>query len=251
MLIRDLAMGRRLMEGAPDDGAPGDPPAPATPPTPPATPPADTVTIDRSEHDRIQAENRRLKKAAKDREEQEAQAKAQREADAARAAGDFDKALGIERAEKERLQGLLQQRNARDAVVAEAAARGLNAEQARALARLTETSGIETDDLGEVRADQVATAVEATLQAYPNMFKAGPATPPSDDGKGGKPRRQAGPATPTGDGGGKPEGYVSPEEYTATPQEVRHTAEFQARVARSRPYWPKVVPANSFASDPG
>lgn len=234
----------------PVSGAPAPSPDPSPAPAPDPTPAPAPLNVDPAEWNRIQAENRRLKKAAKDREETDARKKAEEDAAAAKAAGDFDRALGVKDDENERLRQQLQQRDARDAVVAEAAARGLNAEQGRALARLTDIAGVETDDLGEVRADQVASAVDATLQAYPNMFQAAPAPGTPGDPPPARPRRGTVPGTPPREPA-KPEGFVTMEEYIATPQEVRLSPEFQKRVQKSRPYWPKIVPAKSFASDPG
>jgi len=60
-------------------------------------------------------------------------------------------------------------------------------------------------------------------------------------------RRTPGPANPSIPSA--PSDLISPEQYVNTPAAIRLSPEFRERVARSRKYWPKTVPASSFARE--
>ena len=78
-------------------------------------------------------------------------------------------------------------------------------------------------------AEEIAAAKAAEEKVVPKTPAAGPAVP-ADDSR-------------------KPTGYISPEEFMATPLAERMTDEFQKRVAISEPQWPGEVPATSFSVD--
>jgi len=196
----------------------------------------ENVTLSKAEHDRLQAENRRLKKERADLEA--ADKERENAAAAARAieAGRFDEALGVERAEKARLLRELQTRDAREAVRAEVASLGVTPEMVAACCDLVKLDAISPDDPSTVKA-----AVDAAKAAYPAIFADSPA-----------PRRRANsPAVPPEGqpNDGKPSGYVSPEEYMNTAHSVRVSREFSQRVENSKPFWPTKVPRTTFATE--
>lgn len=207
----------------------------------------EAIKVDPGEWNRLNAQLRKLQADARKRE-REAEERAHREEqERLKAAGEFEQAVERERQRAKKMERQLRERNVRDAVLESAAAQGFSAEQARALARLTSMGSIELDDLGEPRPDQVDAAVEATMAQFPNLFKSG-GEPGGESEPKPRRRRQSGPATPVRETGAPFEGYVSPEEYANTPRDVRMSAEFRERVAKSEPHWPDKVPANSFAT---
>ncbi len=194
------------------------------------------VAVKQVDHDaqagdlrRIRKENVALKQAKEDRDLAD-------QAEAAKAAGDFDTALGAERdarkaADKRASKALLG-----DAITDVLLARNYTGEQATAIKRMVDRDTVELDGSGEPVAASVTAAVDSVVEQFPNMFNT---EAPTDTPK---PARRAGPATPPpGAQDGKPEGYVSPEEYQATPMATRYTDAFRARVEVSRPFWPKVI----------
>jgi hypothetical protein len=213
----------------------------AAPPTVqvPAQPelPEGFVAVKQTDHDaqagdlrRIRKENAALKQAKEDRDLAD-------QAEAAKAAGDFDTALGVERdarkaADKRTSKALLG-----DAITDVLLARNYTGEQATAIKRMVDRDTVELSG-GEPVAASVTAAVDAVVEQFPNLFNTEAPTPENAE----RPARRAGPATPPpGAQDGKPEGYVSPEEYQATPMATRYTDAFRARVEVSRPFWPKVI----------
>jgi hypothetical protein len=198
-----------------------------TPPVPPG--PTSQVTIEKTEFDRLQAEARRATKALRDREAADESKRAQDAANAAAAAGEFNKALEIERAEKARLADQLALRDRKDSLQDEILRRNLSGSQARMLGRLVDVSGESFDP---------ATAVEAVLAEYPDLF-----APPAAPEISAPPVRRAGPVPPANPTSAPFAGYISPQEYDRFPHRVRLTPDFQQRVAASRPYWPTTFDA--------
>lgn len=185
------------------------------------------VTLDKAEHDRLQAENRRMAKVLRERESADDARRAKEAADAAVAAGEFNKALELERAEKARLTDQLKLRDRRDTLQDEILKRTLTGSQARMLTRLVDVSPDTFD---------AANAVESVMSEYPDLFAA-PQAPQTD------PVRRGGPVPPAKPGNVPFEGYISPEEYGRFPHAVRLTPKFQERVAASRAYWPTTFDA--------
>lgn len=105
------------------------------------------------------------------------------------------------------------------------ASRGLRGDRAVALRKLIADPG-----------DDIETAIDAHLAAFPTLF-AEPTPAP-------RMRRGLGPTTPPVHSGAlarRPAGFVSREEYVATDHTTRMTPEFRKRVEVSKPYWPKAV----------
>ncbi len=218
------------------------PAAPAT-----AVLPEGHVAVSASEHNKLQAENRRLKKADADRTAAAEEAETTRLQDAAKAAGDFDEALRLERERTAkadaRANALAINDNLRDAIMSA----GYAGEQAAALKGLVNINAITLDANGAPAPGAVEAAVEAITTQYPAMFakEAAPVTPAGEATAVPEARRAVAPATPVGDGNAQG-GYISQEEYVNTPSAVRLTPEFQKRVEDSKHRWPATVPANSF-----
>lgn len=222
---------------------------PQTQTVPPQQPTApDVVQLDRKEHDRLQAELRRAQKALKDKEEAEAEARRQAAQKAAEERGDFETALKEEQKERERLKAQLAERDKKDAVRDAIAGVGLVGTKANLVRRLVDLSLVtETDGVYDAQA-----AVQAVVDEYPDLF--GTETSEEDPSqaeptqrrvlRGAAPAVRRG-AAPAAQHPAVPfEGYISPEEYAATPSAVRKTSkDFQQRVEASRPYWPKTISA--------
>lgn len=226
-------------------------PAPTDPPADPPGMPPGTVSLTKEEHDRLQADARTAKRKLATLEEANTAREAADEAEAARAAGDFDKALRVGREETERLQGQLSLRDVTDAVRDEISSLGYSGSRAGGLQRLVDAKAIATVE-GAPDPDGVTAAVAATIAQYPDLFQIeGSETPGAEEEEKGM-RRTPGPAAPTKASlDAKPPDYIAPEAYASYPHEVRMTPEFQERVRKSRPHWPKKVPATSFSVDQG
>lgn len=225
----------------PDDEGTSNPPADDGQPAPA---PAGTVAVDPAEWNRVNAENRRLRKQQEKAEKAERDRKAQEDVEAAEAAGEFQKGVDAANKRADDAEAKLAEREIRDAVRDYIGTLGLSGSKAAALLRLVDLKIVDED-----APESVEAAVGVVLQQYPDLF-AGETTPSSDDTdkETRRMRRQPGPSSPPdAEKTTLPADYVSPEEYVATPREVRYTDDFRARVAKSRPYWPKILPANTFA----
>lgn len=211
-----------------DDQLPPASTSPA-PPAPGSIPPG-AVFLSQEEHNRNQAELRVLRKAQKALQEKEEKEASER----ARAAGEFDKLVANERQKRieaeERASALERRQQVSDAIVA----RGLTGERAAALVRLVDST-----------IEDAAAAVEDAVAKFPSLF--GPETPATPAPPPAPKRAPVGPATPPSapqsgaSGKSLPDGYLSPEEFMATPPQVRATAAFQARIAISQPHWEQMV----------
>ena len=217
----------------------------------PATPelPEGMVIVRQSEHDALQGDLRRtrkenatLKQADTDRQQKE-------RTDAHAAAGDFDKAMGEERTARNAAESRASKAELGDAITDVLLTRSYTGEQARAIRQLVDRGAVEKDASGVPIAESVTAAVDAVVAQYPNLFS-NTAPPPPDVPAQRAPRRP-GPATPApGAMDGKPEGYISQEDYANTPQVVRFTADFKKRVELSEPYWEKHIHRSDLQSDP-
>lgn len=203
--------------------------------------PSDTVVLSKAERDELFATNRRLQRQLRTMQEAEEKRRRDAERAAAEAAGEYDKALRIEREAREKAESRATKVAKRSAVRDAAAERGLSAGQAKALARLIDLNAVEVGEDGDVDSHSLGAAVESVLGEYPDLFKA--------DKRAGARAPAASPANPPRNGGAPFEGYVSPEEYAHTPFEERMSPEFQKRVERSQAHWPDVVPAKAFAQE--
>ncbi len=224
--------------------------APVTPVEPAAAAAAvddGTLVVDRSEHNRVQAENRKLRKDADKAKAVEEQRLHDEKQDTLKAAGKFDEALKSERDRSAGLELRLERQGAASALSDEISAQGFSGEQAAAIKRLANLSAVEFAD-GDPVQSSVAAAVQSVVQQFPSMFAAAAEPEPTVDGEAPRTQRRAGPAAPVAaaNGAQKPAGYISREDYANTHARVRLTPEFQARVALSEPYWPTVVPIDTF-----
>jgi hypothetical protein len=218
------------------------------PPAEPVTPPG-TVQLTVEEHSRLQAEARTAKKRAAKLEEEKTSREAADAAEAARAAGEFDTALHIEREEAKRLREQLAARDVTDAVRDAILSQGFTGSRASGLQRLVNAKAIEVID-GVPDPDGVTAAVAATIEQYPDLFQTSAPASPAPEEEGAPMRRTPGPAAPPNANlDGAPPDYVSPQEYVKTPHKVRITPEFRERVRKSRPHWPVKIPATSFTVD--
>lgn len=223
-------------------------PATSTPAAP-ATPelPEGMVMVSQKEHDAIQGDLRRTRtelKAKKDAEEDRERKERQ---DASVAAGKFDEALGEEREARKKADRRAEKALLGDAITDVLLSRNYTGEQATALKQLVDRDQVELDSDGAPMAASVAAAVDSVVERFPNLFDV--KAPNADDPPPRTPRR-TGPATPPPENqGGKPEGYVSPEEYAATPMAVRYTDEFRKRAEMSQAFWPKNINRSDLQQD--
>lgn len=227
-----------------------------------------TVELTQAEHNALQARLRKYEKAERERQEQERK----QQEEALKAAGRWDEMVGKERAERERLEQELRRRDATDAVAAAATAAGYNPEQVNAIRRMVSADSIEVDAAGKPNQVQVERAVEGVTKQFPNLFRAQsqsaesveqsqavPAQQPQAPAQPQQPepqKRPAGPPASPPAPSNLPAGYISPEEYSNTPANIRLSKEFQARVAASEPYWKEQgvfgnIPASTFAVGQG
>lgn len=229
----------------------GDTPTPDPTPAPAATPVVDRlpdgyVAIQETEHNRLRAENRKLRKEGEDRAAAEKAAEQKRQQDAMVAAGELDKALAASDARAAEAVARADRLGVLDVLRDEISIRGYAGEKASALKQLVDVDRIPLVD-GSPAAGAVKEAVDATVQAYPALFKLAQPDPDPGPGKSGTRRVQT-PAAPVGDG--KPKGdLLTMEEYLETPQHIRVSPEFQERVRKARPTWPAEVPVISFAQE--
>lgn len=223
-------------------------PAPAAPAAPAV--PAGHMVISDAEHNRLNAENRRLAAAATARTEADAAAETQRQQDAAVARGDFDSALSKEQERTTAANQRADRLATTDAVRDEIAVQGFGGEQARALKDLVNLGAI-TITNGAAEPASLKQAVSNVVGQYPAMFKLASGTEPGTPAAAvPTPRSAAAPAVPVVQGQPVGVGYMTPEEYMATPQAVRISdPEFAKRVEASRHRWPTEVPATTFAQD--
>lgn len=214
----------------------------------PSAVPDGFVLVKKEDHDKVHGDLRRTKGELRTMQEQETQRQRDaRQADAT-AAGEYDKALGVEREEKEELRGKLRNATLGDTLTDVIAGKGYTGEQGAALKRLVDRESIEFS--GDAPTDaSVEAAVNDCIAKFPNMFakQAAPAADGEDTGEQ-RPQRRAGPATPV-PGKQKPEGYISPEEYASTPWQTRHTEEFQKRAKLSEPFWPQHIHRDDLQTD--
>jgi hypothetical protein len=229
-----------------EDTAPSTPEVPTheapEPTAPPSGGPPGTVQLTTEEHNRLQADARTARRRA-DKLEQDAKAREDREAqEAAKAAGDFDTALRIEREKGERLEREATERDVRDAVRDHIIGLGYSGSRVTALQKL-----VSTTEIGEAHdADTIAAVVATTISQYPDLFIVKDDAP--EGGSAPRVRRTPGPSTPPDDASraASDPDYISPQEYLDTPHAVRHSPEFRARVDKSRPHWPTSVSATAF-----
>lgn len=206
----------------------------------PGLPPGHIVLAE-AEHSRLQAELRQANKRLAQIEEQRLAREREEKIESERAAGRFDAALAEERIAREKAE--------QRAVRAEKAQqlrdlisdRGLTGERAAALRKLV-----------DLDAQDLATEVEATIEAFPNLFGTSEPSPPPADPQ--RMVRRPGPTTPPATPPTQnkynrlPADFVTPEEYLDTPMHVRYSDEFRKRVEASKPHWPKKIKASDFVS---
>lgn len=224
------------------------------PPTPevPAAPqvPEGMVMVRQSEHDAVQGDLRRTRKENATLKQADTERQRKETQDAAVAAGRFDEALGAERSARTTAESRASKAELGDAITDVLLSRSYTGEQASAIKQLVNRDAVELDSNGEPVPASVAVAVDSVVARFPNLFDTTAPPPPPPDVPGRTPRRP-GPATPAPDAqDGKPEGFISQEEYAATPQAVRFTEAFQARVKLSEPFWPKFIRQSDLHSDP-
>lgn len=202
-----------------------------------------SVTLSKEEHDRIQAEARVAQRKLAKLEKEQADRVEREKAEAARAAGDFDEALRLEREKREKLEAAVLKRDVRDAVRDVIAAKGVVGSKAAALMRLVDVDSLAAG--GDIPVPElIEEQVDATVALFPDLFVAIPEDPEP------RVKRTPGPASPpAAKRDDRTPDYVSPEEYQNTPHEIRLSPEFRDRVRQSRPHWPKIVPANTFSVD--
>lgn len=212
---------------------------PATPPATPATPevPEGFVMVSQKEHDATQGDLRRTRKELTTRKDADEARERKEQQDAAAAAGDFDKALGVERTATAVANARASKAELGDAITDVLLMRSYTGEQATAIKQLVDRDAVEVDSNGQPVAASVVAAVDSVVERFPNLFNPAAPEPPAP-----RTPRTAGPATPSAEQqSGLPEGYVSPEEYERTPLDTRYSDAFRARVAISEPFWPKHI----------
>ena len=220
-------------------------PTPTPAPTPTPGIPAGHVAISEAEHNRTNAELRRLKKDAADREAADAAATTQADREAAEARGQYDAALAAEQTAREAAEAQVTALTGETALLQEVTRRGFGGEQAAALLKLTDASTVTADAGAEA-------AVEAAIAKYPALFKpATPAPAPGTPAPAPAPTSQNLPPASVdySQGHETVDGFLTMEEYLRTPASERVTESFQARVAKSEPFWPSEVPASSFTQE--
>ena len=227
----------------PDD-TDSDPVAPVEPSdSAPAPKPASTVQLTEAEYARMQGENRVLRRRAEKAEKLETDRKAKDDDAAAEAAGEFQKGIANAKARADAAEDRLRQRDVRDSVRDYIATIGLTSTKAAALLRLVDIGHVDEDASQE----SIEASVAVVLQQYPDLFVV-EADPNNGTPETPRMRRTPGPsAPPDAQKDSLPANYLSPEEYVATPQPVRLTESFRSRIADSRPFWPKTLPATTFA----
>lgn len=211
------------------------------------TPPEGFALVTQAEHDRNAAELRRLRKMQADREKADADATAERARREAEATGNYQAALQAEAARRQLAEDQARQLAQKDALREAIMLKGYAGEQAAAIVRLANVSTIPVDSSGNADTGAAAAAVDGVLQQFSNLFKQGGAPVPNPTNPNPAQPRSA-PAAPARQEP-IPTGFLSMEEYLATPVEVRMTPEFQKRVTLSQARWPKEVPATSFAQE--
>jgi hypothetical protein len=219
-------------------------PAPTPAPAPNSGVPAGHVAISEADHNRMNAELRRLKKEAADREAADAAAQTQAEREAAEARGAYDAALAAEQAARVAAEAKAAELATRESLRTEVSNRGFGGEQANALINLIDASDVSPDG-------GATAAIEAVVAKYPALFaKPTPPAPGTTPQPGTRP--QLPPATDGvtyGAGHETVDGFVTMAEYLRTPMAERLSPTFQERVAKSEPYWPSEVPASSFTQE--
>lgn len=224
------------------------PPAdPTQTPPPAASLPAGHVAISQEEHNRLQAENRRLRKAQDEAERKREAQEAERQRQAAEEQGDYQKALEQERKQREAAEERLRRASVADALRDEISSRGFSGQKAAALRRMVDAGSVQLDQDGEPNKGQLMAAVDTVMTSYPDLFPA-PSGAEEEPEVKPTPRKASAPATPPNSGGAQGD-LLTMEEYLSTPANLRLTPEFQKRVERSRHSWPSAVSATSFAHE--
>ncbi len=204
--------------------------------------------VRQSEHDAVQGDLRRIRKENATLKQADTDRQRNERTDAAKATGDFDTALGEERSATAAANARASKAELGDAITDVLLTRSYTGEQARAIRQLVDRESVEMDTNGEPVAASVTAAVDAVVTQYPNLFD-NTAPPPPDTPAQRAPRRP-GPATPApGVMDGKPEGFISQEEYSNTPQAIRFTADFRKRVELSEPFWEKHINRSDLQQD--
>jgi hypothetical protein len=223
------------------------PASPAEAPASPAEAPAprqsegDTIALSKRQHDQLFGENRTLKEKLRKVEE----AEAKRERDKLAAEGRYEDAVRV--ADEAREAAELRATNlAREAAVRDAALRrGWTPDQVTAAVDLAALDSVQLGEDGRAVDATVETALDALAGKYASIFT----TPAPGGDAGARPSEPAptpGPTNPPA-AGAPFSGYVSPEEYVRTPQNIRMSADFQKRVHLSKPHWPQKVRSDTFA----
>jgi hypothetical protein len=210
----------------------------------------DNVTLSKKEHDAAFGELRLLKEEKRKREEREADEEREAAQKKAKDEGDYEAAVELERDEKKAAQSKAQKIGVKLALSEAAEERGWSVAQRKLARKLIDVEKLDFDDEGEPTVDSMKTVLDAVAEEYPDAFTVAEPEPGDGEIEPGKKKARKAPATPPK--GQKPfEGYVSPDEYMATPREVRLTPEFQGRVELSRAHWPDSVPHDSFPGGSG
>lgn len=204
--------------------------------------PAGHVMISEAEHNRMNAELRRLKKEAETRATADAEAQSKAEREAAEARGAYDTQLAKEQAARKAAEDRANEIVRSNALLTEVTRRGYTGEQATALMKLTDSDGVTLDGTG---ADA---AVDAAIKKYPALFTQQQASTPSP-GQRQAPSQLPPSSTQYAKGFETIDGFLTMEEYVRTPRAERLTDAFQERVRKSEPFWPSEVPASSFSTD--
>lgn len=209
------------------------------------------VSLSKEEHDAQNAELRILRKEKRDRETAKADAAREKAQKAAAEAGDYEKGIELERAEKIAAQDRARRAELKLALSEAGEAREWTATQRKLATKLIDFDSLEFSDAGEPLPESLSDTLDAIAVEYPEAFgavKAGDPKDPADP----EPKRTARktPGTLPKDQRGAPvEGYITPEEYADTPPAIRHSEAFQKRVAISRDHWPTKVPHDAFHTE--
>lgn len=240
-------------EGSPDESGSTD----GEPPEGDEAP--EQVSIDAAELARLKVSERKLKRIKREQRKAKHDGKPAEEAAEAAApesgaAADDARTQALEqdrlaeRKRRETAEARLRKQGVRMALRDEADERGWGTDAAKLASKLLDVDSLEFDDDGEPTEESLSDAIEELTEEYASLFSD---QEPESNGKGKGKRRERRPARRTPaepDKNTAPfEGYVSPEEYATTPHAIRMTDAFQARVEKSRAFYPDSVPRDTFA----
>lgn len=223
--------------------------APSTPAQPEFQVPEGMVLLDKATHDAQGGELRRVKRELQQRKDADEDRERQEREKAAREAGDFERLSEIEVEKRQALEARVRRAELGEALRDEIAGRGYSGEKAAAIKRLVDPNTVQYDNEGVPIGASVMAAVDRVVATYPNMF--GEAAEVERMAQPAQPRTPArGPSTPPAEAPKLPSDFLSQEEYSNTPWEIRRTPEFQERAKRSEHFWPKVVHRSTFQQAP-